>query len=236
MNSPDEKIFQNREHSGEPAILRRKEDPFVLMYHGTIVERHGLDLAVWALSKIKRMIPRLELRIYGSATPFLGEVMRHVQILDLGDVVHYFGPKTLEQISDAIVECDIGIIPNRRNEFTELNMPTRIFEYLSQGKPVIAPKTSGILEYFGANELLLFDEANSEELAAQIEYAYWHPAQLAETVRRGQQVYRAHKWSAERLRFLGLVQDVVNRRERPSGRTKILPDDVRMADSKSSLG
>jgi glycosyltransferase involved in cell wall biosynthesis len=233
MNSPDEKIFPDRGQAEQPAADRRKEDRFVVMYHGTIVERHGLDLVVRALPETKRMIPGLELRIYGSATPFLEEVMRLVQLLELSDLVHYFGPKSLEEISHAILECDVGIIPNRTNEFTELNMPTRIFEYLSQGKPVIAPKTSGILEYFDSTELVLFEEANSDELAAKIGYAFWHPTQMAEMVRRGQEVYRGHKWSAERLRFLGLVQETVKGKERPSGRAGSLPDNVRMAGSRS---
>ena len=31
--------------------------PFVIMYHGSLVERHGLDLAVIALGKIRESIP-----------------------------------------------------------------------------------------------------------------------------------------------------------------------------------
>ena len=67
----------------------------------------------------------------------------------LQDSVRYLGPKNLEQIVEAIDACDVGIIPNRRSIFTEINTPTRIFEYLSRDKPVIAPLAPGIQDYFG---------------------------------------------------------------------------------------
>src|SRR5258708_31944107 len=152
------------------------------------------------------------MRIFGKSTPFLEQVMDLVRIMDLSEVVHYLGPKPLEQVAIAISECDVGVIPNRRSIFTEINTPTRIFEYLSQGKPVIAPQAPGILDYFGAEELVLFELGDAEDLARKMERVYRCPEEIAEVVRRGQAVYRAHKWSSERERFLKLVVELVGRR------------------------
>ena len=74
----------------------------------------------------------------------------------LREAVRYLGRKNLEEIVEEIRKCDVGIIPNRRSIFTELNTPTRIFEYLSQGKPVIAPRAPGILDYFQERRSHLF--------------------------------------------------------------------------------
>ena len=41
-----------------------------MMYHGSLVERNGLDLAVDALARVRETIPTAELRIYGRKTPF----------------------------------------------------------------------------------------------------------------------------------------------------------------------
>ena len=62
----------------------------------------------------------------------------------------------VNEIVAAIGDCDLGIIPNHRNIFTEINTPTRIFEYLALAKPVIAPKTQGIQDYFGDDRSDLF--------------------------------------------------------------------------------
>src|SRR5439155_24815829 len=69
-------------------------------------------------------------------------------------------------------DCDVGIIPNRRSIFTEINFPTRIFEYLARGKPVIAPLTTGIGDYFSKDELVVFNprrEGRSEEHTSELQ-------------------------------------------------------------------
>src|SRR5205823_2618353 len=103
-----------------------------------------------------------ELRIYGSATPFLESVIGFVLNHGLADVVHYLGAKSLDEIAKAIEDCDVGIIPNRRSVFTEINTPTRIFEYLALGKPVIAPFAPGITDYFEKQDLFFFEFGNAE--------------------------------------------------------------------------
>lgn len=212
MNSPDEEIFKYREPSRQYLAVRDPSKPFVIMYHGSLVERHGLDLAVRALEKISETVPQMELRVYGRITPFLEQVMDSVQKSKISDAVRYMGPKNLEEIAEAIRQCDVGIIPNRRSIFTELNTPTRIFEYLSQGKPVIAPRASGILDYFGPQELTLFELGDADDLAAKMEYVFRHPEEIVNVVDRGQRVYRAHQWTTERSQFVELAQSLLKSR------------------------
>ena len=207
MNSPDEKTFPFKPYAG--AGIDDPARPFIIMYHGSIVARHGLDLAVQALGIVRKTIPTAELRIYGPSTPFLEEVMRTVQSSGLGDGVRSYGASTLDQIAQAIDKADLGIIPNRRSIFTEINTPTRIFEYLSRGKPVIAPAAPGIEDYFGPDELIYFELGNAEDLARQILRVISHPEEIAQVVVRGQEVYKKHRWSAEREGFLGLIKEMV---------------------------
>ncbi len=209
MNAPDETIFEYRAAVREEVVRREATKPFILMYHGSLVERHGLDLAVQALAEVRKSIPLAELRVYGQSTPFLERVMEFVRRSDLAQVVHYLGPKKLEEIAEAIRECDLGVIPNQRSTFTELNTPTRIFEYLSQGKPVIAPRSQGILDYFDEQELAFFTLGDAEDLAAKIRQVYFHPEETADMVERGQAVYRAHMWSQERERLIRVVSGLM---------------------------
>jgi glycosyltransferase involved in cell wall biosynthesis len=203
MNSPDEGIFTYR-----PFVARRRapERPFVVMYHGSILERNGLDIAIEALRTARQSVPEIELRIYGGATPFLDQVMAKARELGLNEAAMYLGPKRQEDIVAAIDECDLGIIPNRRSTFTDNNMPTRIFEYLCRGKAVIAPHTPGIQDYFGDNDLLFFSPGDSADLARTIISAYHDPDAVAHAVRGGQQIYLANRWSGERARLVSLVR------------------------------
>jgi glycosyltransferase involved in cell wall biosynthesis len=197
MNSPDGSIFPFRPACLRPALKQNTREPFIVMYHGTLVERNGLDVAVEAIARICTRLPTAQLHIYGKATPFLERVMQSVRERGLDRSVLYFGQKRLEQIVEAIDGCDVGVVPNHRNAFTDLNMPTRIFEYLARGKPVIAPRTAGIQDYFDKHSLLFFEAGDGEDLAQTIEFVACHPDEAYRITEEGQRVYKAHSWEQE---------------------------------------
>jgi glycosyltransferase involved in cell wall biosynthesis len=206
MNSPDEKIFGFREAKPRTFSPGR---PFVVMCHGSIVERHGHDVALEAIHQLRQTIPSIQLRIYGHRTVFLERVMASAAQNGLNGHVSYLGGVNLEKIVKAIDESDVGIIPNRRSIFTELNTPTRIFEYLARGVPVIAPRAPGIQDYFQEDEILYFDLGDAVDLARQIQFVYSHPEAVPGIVQRGQDIYRQHQWREERGRLLRLMNDLV---------------------------
>lgn len=207
MNCPDEQLFPFR--PSQSSQSRTPGAAFVMMYHGSLVERNGLDLAVEALSRLVKTVPNAELRVYGHRTPFLDLVLRRAGDLGVEQCVHYLGPRKLDELAHEIEQCDIGVIPNQRNTFTEINTPTRIFEYLALGKPVIAPDTPGILDYFDGQSLFFFESGNAGALAESMERAAMYPAEAREIARRGQQVYLEHTWSKERRTLVTLVDDVI---------------------------
>lgn len=205
MNSPDSQIFRLRSVRTEVAENNIPSKPFVIMYHGSMVKRNGVDLAVDALAQVRERIPNAELRLYGEHTAFLDQVIGSLRDKGLQEAVHYLGSKSLEELVPAIDECDVGVIPNHRNLFTELNTPTRIFEYLSQGKPVIAPRSAGVTDYFEDGSLVFFELGNPKDLARKIEYVFSHRSEVTEIVKRGQAIYRRHPWEMEKLRLAALV-------------------------------
>ena len=151
----------------------------------------------------------MRLTVCGKRTEFFEKVMESVRHRGLDRSVDYLGVRNIEEIVEAIEGCDVGIIPNHRNIFTEINTPTRIFEYLALGKPVIAPKTKGIQDYFGDNDLIFFELGDANDLARKIEFAFSHPLEVAETVKRGQEVYLCHTWRRERRILLDSISELL---------------------------
>jgi glycosyltransferase involved in cell wall biosynthesis len=207
MNSPDGEIFRYRGARSYPA--RAPRQPFVIMYHGSLVERNGLDLAVDAMAQLCKKVPMAELRVYGRSTPYLEQVMKKAGSLGLENNVRYLGAKKLEELVREIEVCDLGIIPNKRNTFTEINTPTRIFEYLALGKPVIAPRTLGIQDYFRPESLLFFEPGDAGDLAEKMEYVALHGTEATAIAERGQQAYLAHTWQRERETLVNLVAELI---------------------------
>jgi glycosyltransferase involved in cell wall biosynthesis len=223
MNSPDESIFPFCPAGSRRALKRKDSKPVVVMYHGTLVERNGLDITVEAFARLRNKLPTAQLHIYGKSTPFLERVMQSAIERGLRQNVLHLEQKPLEQIVAAIDSCDIGVIPNRRNEFTQINMPTRIFEYLARGKPVIAPRTAGIQDYFDEDSLFFFEAGNADELAKQIEFVASHPREALTITERGQQVYKAHTWKLEERTLIEVLGKLFKPNERDDCRSHPLP-------------
>jgi glycosyltransferase involved in cell wall biosynthesis len=210
MNSPDERIFQYKPRAKRAPVETGTAKPFTILYHGSIVERNGLDLAIEALEIVRRDLPGVQLRVCGNRTAFLDQVMEAVHSKGLDDCVRYLGPKRLEELTQEIENCDVGIIPNQRNAFTDINTPTRIFEYLALGAPVIAPSTLGIQDYFDPTSLFFFEPGNAAELAEQIKYVASHPKETDAVVERGQQIYLTNTWSQQRKILVDMVSDLLS--------------------------
>ena len=72
-------------------------------------------------------------------------------------------------------------------------------------KPVLVPRTQGIGDYFGEDEILFFEGGNVADLAAKIEWAWRHPAELQGVMEKGRAVYQKNSWDTEEHRLVGLV-------------------------------
>jgi glycosyltransferase involved in cell wall biosynthesis len=210
INSPDDDIFQLQRVDACQGNGKNGNGshPFVILYHGSLVHRNGFDLAVESLEKVNQTIPSVRLHVCGERTDFFEKVMESARQRGLDRNVVYLGIRNITQIVEAIKDCDLGIIPNHRNAFSEINTPTRIFEYLALAKPVIAPRTRGIKDYFGDNDLIFFEVGDADDLARKIEFAYSNPTNVAETVKRGQAVYFSHTWSRQRAALLDSIGEL----------------------------
>lgn len=197
VNAPEEDLFPFQPaHAAANGEKPRR--PFLLLYHGALVPRNGFDLAVDALEHARTTVPDARLMVCGESNSFFQDVMASVPRRGLADSVTYLGNMTREQMVDTIKDCDLGIIPNHCNSFTDINTPTRIFECLALGKPVVAPRTQGIQDYFGDDQLIFFSAGDASDLADKIEFTFTHPNEVAAIVQRGQQVYLQHTWSREK--------------------------------------
>ncbi len=211
MNSPESKIFHTVEHhSPLPSVNGNRERPFKIMYHGLIAERHGLDTALEAIARLRSVVPALEFHIFGTRTSYMDKIETLVGQLGLGGNVHYHGYQPETEIAKSIRSIDLGVIPNRRSPFTEINMPTRIFEYLAMNKPVVVPDTQGIRDYFGRNSALFFEPGDPQSLGDVILQVYRNPQKVDAVLKRGRSIYEAHCWEIHRERLLNWVGNLVS--------------------------
>ena len=206
MNSPDERIF--KVCAFRPNESNKNNKNFVIMYHGFIAKRNGLDSALEAIALIKNQIPGLIFNVYGDGD-FTDRFLEIIDELGIKDVVKYHGIVPLEKIAEAIETIDLGIIPNKLTPFTEINFPTRIFEYLSKCKPVIAPKTTGILDYFNDDSIFFFKPGDAKDLSKKILGIYNNPSYNQKIIEQGKIIQEEHSWKKESQHLLDLVEKLL---------------------------
>ncbi len=209
MNVPDPAIF-HKTNGAVSVVPSRSSREFVMMYHGTVVERHGLDTAMEALAELRDKIGGITFHVFGDGD-FVDEFKRRVQQLGLQDIVKYHGQVGIETIAATIGHVDVGIIPNKKSVFTDINFPTRIFEYLSKGKSVVAPRTRGIKDYFSEDEIEFFEPGNAADLAKVILRIQRDPERSKSVVQRGMKVYERCSWPVEKARFVKVVTSLIQK-------------------------
>ena len=209
MNSPDESIFGGG-HSVPSERFFDRYRTRSLMYHGTVVERHGLDIALKAISYVRAQIPNLQFHVYGGGE-FVHRFLEQRNALGLQQIVHYHGEVSQEEIARAIQLSDLGIIPNKMSPFTDINLPTRIMEYLALRKPVIVPRTRGIADYFPPDTLEFFEPGDAADLARAILALLANADRSEYLTDKGYAIYRRYRWAKQRVELVELVRKLTEK-------------------------
>ncbi|NIR46961.1 glycosyltransferase family 4 protein [candidate division KSB1 bacterium] len=170
LNVPDHKRFyQNNK-------MNKKTDqgPFRLVYHGVLEKRCGLDLLIKAIAKLADQIPGLQFHIVGRRkheySRSLLELAEHLNIADR--IFCNFDGVPLDEVPEVLIKMDAGVVPNRKNEATELMLPIKMLEYISLGIPVAASRLKTIEYYFSEDMVSFFEPENIDSMADTISMMY----------------------------------------------------------------
>lgn len=215
MNLPDESIFQPR----PPRPAKAPGDHFVMVYHGTLARRLGLDLAVQAVSKVRDRIPDLEFRIIGDGEE-REPLMKLVAQLGLEGIVTFSGGFVpVNKIPEMVSDADVAIIPLRKCSGTDIMLPTKLLEYVSLGIPSITTKTTTIARYFDETMASFFEAEDVDSLANTIIHLYSHPQECEQLHRMASEKFLAkYRWTEHKRVYTGLVKELLDRRFAVSAR------------------
>ena len=220
MNLPDDRIFSPL---GSPSE-KSQSDTYVLVYHGTLARRLGLDIALRAIAEIGDRIPALELRIIGAGEE-REPLLKLRDELGIQDRVTFSdGYVPVEAIPGLLADADVGVVPLRRSDGTDIMLPTKLLEYVSLEIPCVVPATGTICRYFDETMVCFFNAEDHVSLARALVYLYERPAvrhSLAEkaTERFG----RAHRWGEHKNVYLDLVSELVGAPPRSADDDRPMP-------------
>ncbi|UFT98855.1 glycosyltransferase family 4 protein [Radiobacillus kanasensis] len=164
MNVPDTKLFP----SPTVQLLDDNKEKFKIVYHGSVVERYGIDLVVRSLSSIREELGDVRFYIYGNGD-YVTKLQELIKELRVHDLVLCEGKRyPVDKIHKLISDADLAIVPNRLDGFTKHILPTKLVEYVALGIPIISSKLPTLSSYFSDEMIMYFEPGNLADLTSKI--------------------------------------------------------------------
>ncbi len=199
-NGPDTTIF--RERSGEAT-----NGEFIALYHGTVIRPYGCDLLLQAAARLRQRVPALRIDVLGEGE-FLESLRSLAQELALEDLVRFHGHCTVDTVIDKLAQSSVSVIPTRRDRFTDLSVPTRLFESACVGVPCVVTRTETVQRYFPEDALAYFDSGRVDQLADQLERLAANPDVRASLRRRAAECVRPLTWTVQGQKYSRLIDEL----------------------------
>jgi len=205
MNAVDEAGFAKPAPSSRSAEAARRGPTFVMMYHGTLTRIYGLDLAIEAFGLAQHELPGAEFWILGDG-PEKGALERQAQAAGLASKVKLLGSVPPSEVSAWVQQCDMGVLPMRRDVFLDYAFPNKLSEYIIVGKSVLVPRLKAIGHYFSEDALAYFEPNGPADLARQMVRVSRDPELRARLASRAKAEYAPIRWDVMKQRYLELME------------------------------
>jgi len=147
-----------------------------ILYYGTIAERQGLHTAVKAMEYLIKEIPNSTLNIYGIyEKSYRKKLEKLKEELNLENNVNLNGSIVREEIPDIINSHDIGIVPHPCTPYLNLSLPTKAFEYVNAGLPVVSTRIESLFNALDDNCITYVEDGNPKDFSDAIKYLCSNP-------------------------------------------------------------
>lgn len=200
------------EHSGV------KTSRPTLVYVGGISEARGVLELIQSAKLLKPRYENILLTLVGQI--YLASLEEKVHELleqfDLQDNICLAGQVKHDEIYDILLRCHIGMAVLHPTPNYIESLPTKLFEYMAVGLPVIAsdfPVWKGIVE--GNNCGLTVNPLDPAEIARAVEYLLEHPEETSKMGGNGRKaVVEIYNWEAESKKLIAVYHDLLKGKQR----------------------
>jgi glycosyltransferase involved in cell wall biosynthesis len=179
----------------------------LVAYVGSITKVRGVQQMVAAMQELPARLASRLLLAGGIQIPSLHQELR---ISPGWDRVDYLGFQERASVARLLGRARVGLVVLHPVPTFLLSYPTKLFEYMSVGIPVIAsnfPTWRDVVERVGCG--LVVDPLNVREIADSITWLLDHPAEAEAMGKRGQEaVCSTYNWSFQAQNLLGLYSRI----------------------------
>ncbi len=221
MNSPQPSIFKMASHP-----VANGSERCVLVCHGTITRRLGIESAIKAVSLLVDRVAGLQLRVIGGGD-YLEAAQALAASLNVSDLVRFEGMAPIEELPRLLREATIGLVPNHASSATHLMLPVKLMEYAALGVPVIASRLRTVEHYFPDPAVRLVAPGDPNAMASAIEELFRAPVLRRRMVRDAQRIARELSWEHQEAPFFAAIDELVSKRRGLAGGAPVQREDSR---------
>jgi len=183
-NGVDRELFFPGDKLQERRRLGLKEDEYVILYVGNLIETKGVGDLLKALGIMKTRsgsLPAVKLLLVGPESDYEKELRKIISEDGLEGQTVFPGPVPHEEIPGLMRAADVFCLPSWREGWS-----CSVVEALACGVPVVAAEVGGTPEIVNNRELgCLFPARDPEKLADSLVEAIsgkWNPRVIASSV------------------------------------------------------
>jgi glycosyltransferase involved in cell wall biosynthesis len=204
-NVPDDTLFTSHCNFETCDPNRRLN----LFSHGCILKRYGFETLIKAVLLLKQQNLPVHLNIAGDGEYF--HVIKDLaNSLGVAESITFFGFVPFETVKQLIEQSDICIVCLEKDNYTDIMLPNKLFEYIAMDKPVISSNVDTIKHYFRKGEVVFFESGNANDLVRVIRNLSDQPEAQTRMVQKARETYQDYVWSREKKRYAAFLNNAIN--------------------------
>jgi glycosyltransferase involved in cell wall biosynthesis len=184
-------------------------DEPLLVYTGVLTPHRRLDVVLEAMT----MLPTVRLVLAISADdPMTNDLVARAGELGLSERMHLVPKVSPDSVVPLIAEADVGVFPLGRYRGGDLALPTKLFEYLHAGLPMVVSESPAMADFVsrhGLGEVVSLDD--SAAWARAIERVLAGP-RYRDRREEWERLKREWSWERQEEALVRVYRELVGRR------------------------
>lgn len=212
-----ENAWQEMIEEPHSSTLGADTSPQTVVYVGGITRIRGIEQLLRSASVLKHKLRvPYQMKLVGPAQPpeYVEVLSGLIEELGISNEVRMVGQVPYEEALQIMKESAVGVVTLLENPNYTNTLPTKMFEYMLAGLPVVCSNFPLWQEIVSSAECgLVVDPESPEEIASAIAYLLDHPEEAREMGKRGQRaVLATYNWAREEEKLLALYERLVEER------------------------
>jgi glycosyltransferase involved in cell wall biosynthesis len=212
MNAADTTLFDRRLH---PHRGPDRADDFVMLYLGTVSDRHGVDQCVRVLPLAATTIPGIKLVIHSKLADGEGKPLQELRdlarTLGVSDRVEIRDSLLLQEVPAAMSRASVGVFTPHMDVHIDMALSLKVPEFVAMDVPVVAVRTSIMTSLFREDEVAMFADGDREGFAAWLTRLHREPQLGRQMAERARRFTVEHAWEKEFAGYTGLLERLCGR-------------------------